>query len=78
AIDAAKAKMIAGELNVFDTSTWTKDGQTLTEYVADVVDNGDFVPETNVIHDGYFDESNADQFRSAPYFDFLIDGITEQ
>ena len=78
AIDAAKAKLISGELKVFDTSTWTFEGKTLEEYEADVVDNGDFVKETNVIHDGYFDESNADQFRSAPYFDFLIDGITEK
>jgi len=76
AIDAAKAKMIAGELKVFDTSTWTYEGEHLTEYIADVIDAGDFVKETNVIHDGYFDESNASTFRSAPYFDLIIDGIT--
>ena len=33
---------------------------------------GDFVPETNVIADGYFHES---EYRSAPYFDIEIDGI---
>lgn len=78
AIDAAKAKIEAGELKVFATDTWTKDGATLTEYIADVNALDDsFKPETNVIHDGYFDESNADSFRSAPYFDFIIDGITE-
>ena len=76
AIDAAKAKLLSGELKVFDTSTWTVDGEHLTEYIADVIDAGDFVPETNVIHDGYFDESNASTFRSAPYFDLIIDGIT--
>ena len=78
AIDAAKAKLLSGELKVFDTSTWTVDGEHLTEYIADVIDAGDFVPETNVIHDGYFDESNASTFRSAPYFDLIIDGITEK
>ncbi len=78
AIDAAKAKMIAGELKVFDTSTWTYKGEHLTEYIADVIDAGDFVKETNVIHDGYFDESNASTFRSAPYFDLIIDGIIEK
>ena len=64
----------AGTLHVFDTSKWTKDGQHLTEYQADV--DGDFKPDTNVIHDGYFDESNAEKFRSAPYFDIIIDGVT--
>ena len=70
AIDAFKA----GTLHVFDTSKFTKDGKNLTEYLADV--DGDFTGETNVIHDGYFDESNAKDFRSAPYFDMIIDGIT--
>ncbi len=71
--DAIKA-FKAGTLHVFDTSKWTKDGATLTEYLADV--DGDFKGETNVIHDGYFDESNAKDFRSAPYFDIIIDGVT--
>ena len=51
-----------------------EDGEKLDEYLADV--DGDFKGETNVIHDGYFDESNAKDFRSAPYFDIIIDGIT--
>ena len=62
-----------GSLKVFDTATWTVNGETLTEYQADVDDMGDFVPETNVIADGFFHES---EFRSAPYFDIDIDGIT--
>ncbi len=73
AIDKAIAELKAGTLHVFDTSKFTVDGKTLTEYKADV--DGDFVGETNVIHDGYFDESGND-FRSAPYFDIIIDGIT--
>ena len=75
AIDAAIAQFKAGTLKVFDTSKFTVNGQTLTEYLADVDDFGDYKPETNVVHDGYFDES-ADGKRSAPYFDIIIDGIT--
>ena len=67
-----------------DTSAFSKaanitmdaDGH-LTAYLADVVDAGDYVGETNVIktENGvtYFAES---AFRSAPYFDIVIDGIT--
>ncbi len=63
----------AGTLKVFDTSKFTVEGKKLDEYLADV--DGDFTGETNVIHDGYFDESNAKDFRSAPYFDIIIDGV---
>ncbi len=73
-IKAAIDEFKAGTLHVFDTSKFTKDGKNLDEYLADV--DGDFKGETNVIHDGYFDESNAEKFRSAPYFDMIIDGIT--
>ena len=68
-----EAALAAGTLKVFDTATFTVNGETLTEYLADVDDMGDFVPETNVIADGYFHES---EYRSAPYFDLFIDGIT--
>ncbi len=74
AMEAAIAQFKAGTLHVFDTSKWTLNGNHLTEYLADV--DGDFTGETNVIHDGYFDESNATDFRSAPYFDIIIDGVT--
>ena len=70
AIDAFKA----GTLKVFATDKFTVDGKKLDQYLADV--DGDFKGETNVVHDGYFDESNAKDFRSAPYFDVIIDGIT--
>ncbi len=73
AINAAIDAFKAGTLHVFDTSTWTLNGEHLTSYLADV--DGDYTGETNVIHDGYFDESNAEKFRSAPYFDIIIDGI---
>ena len=72
AIDEAIAKLESGDLHVFDTKTFTVDGEELTSYLADVDDMGDFQGETEVVSDGYFHES---EFRSAPYFDLDIDGI---
>ena len=74
AIDAAAAQLKAGTLHVFDINTFTVGGQKVTTYLADVDDFGDFKGETEVIKDGYFHES---EYRSAPYFDLRIDGITE-
>ncbi|MBO7086267.1 MAG: BMP family ABC transporter substrate-binding protein [Bacilli bacterium] len=74
AIDAAKAKLQAGTLHVFDTSTFTVGLLPVTSYKADVDDAGDYVGETEVIANGYFHES---EYRSAPYFDLRIDGIRE-
>ena len=73
AIADAEAKLTAGELQVFDTSTFTVDGETLTSYMADVDTDADYTADTEVIVDGAFQEST---FRSAPYFDIQIDGIT--
>ncbi len=73
AIDAAKAKLENDELRVFDTNTFTVGGQKLTTYLADMVDLGDFVSDTEAIVDGRFIESEK---RSAPYFNVIIDGIT--
>ena len=72
AIAEAEAKLIAGELHVFDTSTFTVNGETLTSYMADVDTDKDYTPDTEAISDGYFHES---EYRSAPYFDLRIDGI---
>ena len=72
-IDEVKAKIQNGTLKVFDTSKFTVGGKTLEKYAADVVDMGDFQPETNAIVSGAFLESVG---RSAPYFDIIIDGIT--
>ncbi len=72
AIEEAKAKLIDGSLQVFDTSTFTVDGKAVTEYEADVDTDPEFKGDTNVIEDGAFMES---KFRSAPYFDLQIDGI---
>lgn len=72
-LNAVVDQFKAGTLHVFDTSTFTVEGKELTEYMADI--DGDYQGDTNVIHDGYFDESGSD-FRSAPYFDIIIDGVT--
>ena len=73
AIEEAKAKLLAGEIKVFDTATFTKDGAPLESYLADVDTDPAYTPDTEVVADGYFHES---EFRSAPYFDLQIDGIT--
>ena len=72
-IDAIRAQLQSGALHVFDTSTFTVDGETLTGYQADVDTDPAYTPDTEVISDGYFHES---EYRSAPYFDLQIDGIT--
>ncbi len=72
-LEEVKAAMLDGSLKVFDTATFTVGGEAMTTYMADVDDMGDFVGETEVIADGYFHES---EYRSAPYFDLDIDGIT--
>ncbi len=68
-----QAALEAGTLHVFDTANFTKDGAALTSYLADVDTDAAFTPDTEVITDGYFHES---EYRSAPYFDLQIDGIT--
>lgn len=56
-----EAAIIDGSLKVFDTATWTVNGQTYTE------------ADSEYISDGYFHESET---ASAPAFAFIIDGIT--
>ncbi len=62
-MDEAVDAIIDGSLHVFDTSTWTVDGETLDSYE----ENG-----VEYISDGYFHES---EYGSAPAFDIIIDGI---
>ena len=66
-------KLEAGELQVFDITTFTVDGKEVDSYKADVDTDADYVKDTEVIENGAFQES---KFRSAPYFDLQIDGIT--
>ena len=74
-LEEVKAELEAGTLHVFDTSTFTVDGETLESYMADVDTDADYAGDHEVVSDGYFHES-GEEFRSAPYFDVKIDGIT--
>ena len=61
-----------GTIQVFDTSTFTVDGQTVDHAFA-VDTDGDFVADSEeAVFDGAFHES---YFQSAPYFTLRIDGI---
>lgn len=71
-IEEIKAGLLDGSIKVYNTDTFTVGGNKLDSYLADVDDMGDFAPDTEVVIDGYFHES---EFRSAPYFDIDIDGI---
>ncbi len=73
-IDEVKGKIQDGSIKVFDTATFTVDGAKLDTYLADVVSDEAFTPDSEAIKDGAFAESSD---RSAPYFDIIIDGITE-
>ena len=86
AIVAARTKLANGTLNVFDTANFTvtvtenknknatvDENGKLTGYMADVNTDAAYTPDTQVVENGIFKES---KFRSAPYFDIQIDGIT--
>ena len=73
AIAAATEQFKAGTLHVFATDTYTVGGAKQESYLADVDTDPAYTPDTEVIKDGYFHES---EFRSAPAFDVQIDGIT--
>ena len=72
-VEEVKKAIEAGELHVYDVTTFTVDGKPLDSYQADVIDDGTFQGDTEAVSDGYFHES---EYRSAPYFDVQIDGIT--
>ena len=74
-IEELKAQLVAGTLKVYDTERdnyITVNGEKLTSYMADVDTDSNYTPDTEVVKDGYFHES---EYRSAPYFDVRIDGI---
>ncbi len=68
-----EAQLRDGTLHVYDIETFTVGGEKLESYLADVDTDPAYTPDTEVIADGYFHES---EYRSAPYFDLQIDGIT--
>lgn len=76
-----EAALKAGTLHVFDTETFTVGGEKVTTAPCDMsfmdwtAGKAIYEGETvEAIKDGYFSEST---FRSAPYFQLRIDGITE-
>ena len=80
-----KADIESGKLHVFDTTTFTVSGDNVTptmtvdangnvtSYMADVDTDPAYTGDTEVVENGFFNESVK---RSAPYFDLKIDGIT--
>lgn len=67
-----EAAIADGSLQIFDTSTFTVGGETLTHAFALDTD-GDFTADSEeAVYDGAFHES---VFQSAPYFTVQIDGI---
>ena len=84
-IAAVKADIESGKLHVFDVATFTVSGDNVkptltvdaeghvTSYLADVDTDPDYTGDTEVVENGFFNESAK---RSAPYFDLQIDGIT--
>lgn len=75
AIEAAKAQLEKGEIKVFNTAAdnfMLKGGAKIESYTADVDTDDAYTPDTEVVSDGYFHES---EYRSAPYFDIQLDGI---
>ena len=82
-IEAVTAQLEDGSLHVFDTSAFTVFGEPLPDgFEADVDTDPDYAPDTAVVSDGYYHES---EYRSAPYFGLFydeegngspIDGIT--
>ena len=74
-LDAVKAELVAGTRHVFDTSTFTVGGEAPS---ASNMKPGEatwpnFPSKYDLLKDGYYHES---EFRSAPSFDVIIDGIT--
>lgn len=86
-IEEVKAQLEAGTLHVFDCSKFTvtvtdeknvnakvDENGHLISYMADVDFDTAYTPDKEVVENGVFYES---KYRTAPYFDIRIDGITE-
>ena len=70
-VEEVVAALKAGTLHVFDISTFTVGGKTISSNEECV--DGWFPLTEPAIKDGYFQES---VYRSAPYFAAIIDGVT--
>ncbi len=73
-LEAVKKDLIDGKIHVFDTNNFTVGGAKLSaDHKADVDFDDKYTPDTKVVEDGVFYES---KYRSGPYFDLRIDGIS--
>ncbi len=73
-IEEVKKGIVDGTVNVFDTKNFTVGNAAVAaDHKADVDTDEAFAADTVVVENGIFKES---KFRSAPYFDLRIDGIT--
>ena len=72
-IAEVKAALEDGSVKVFDTATFTVEGAAVESFMADVDTDPAYTPDTETVVDGAILES---EFRSAPYFNLTIDGIT--
>lgn len=73
ALETAKAELIAGTRHVFDVTTFTVNGAQLETFAPGEATDGTYDADTVIIYDGYLHESD---YRSAPYLDITIDGIS--
>ena len=69
-VSEVEAGIIDGSIHVFDTSTFTVNGSSLEDLIAE---GGDYAKYEAYVSDGYYHES---ELASAPSFDIIIDGIT--
>lgn len=69
-VKEVEAAIIDGSTHVFDTSTFTVDGKSLEDAIAE---GGEYADYADYVSDGYFHES---ELASAPSFAIIIDGIT--
>lgn len=71
-VEEVESALKDGSLHVFDTSTFTVNGSSLEDLIAE---GGDYAKYADYVSDGYYHES---ELASAPSFDIIIDGITSQ
>ena len=76
-IDATKTKLINKQIRVFDVNTFKVDGKVISTFMADVDTDKDYQADTQVVKtEGGITYVAESEFRSAPYFNLEIDGIT--
>ena len=74
-LEEVKAGLMDGSIKVFDITKFTSEGKALdASFEADVDTDEKYTTDTKVVADGQFCES---KFRSAPYFQIPVDGITQ-